>query len=266
MKFSAVLPKPLRFFIIVAVTASLIVSVGLGLRAQIDFSDLAAQNVSSSSNSPGLPPVFPVQASLPSPASVVQKPAPIPSVSPISLPIIVQPKSSYGHLPYQEDDPTRLQTVGLFVRNNSARRESMDIEAVQAFREMSIAAKASGVSLMPISGFRTIAVQTALFAQQVQRRGSKKAAAKWSAPPGYSEHHTGYAIDIADQRYPRTDLQISFEGTPAYRWLVANAASYGFELSFPQNNWQGIGYEPWHWRYVGSARAGQTFAAARGYE
>lgn len=237
MNFFSVLPKLLRFISIVIITASLILSAGLGFQSRI-ASSLDAPNVS-------IPPV-----STPTP------------VKPVFSPV----RSSYGHLPYQEDVPARLQTVGQFARNGSARRETMDLEAVQAFRDMSIAAKASGVSLMPISGFRTISEQAALFARQTERRGSKKAAAKWSAPPGYSEHHTGYALDIADQQRPATDLNTSFQQTPAYRWLAANAVNYGFELSFPPNNWQGVSFEPWHWRYVGSDRAGQIFATAKHFE
>lgn len=117
---------------------------------------------------------------------------------------------------------------------------------------------------MPISGFRTIAEQKVLFARQIARRGSAEAAARLSAPPGHSEHHTGYAIDIADRQRPETDLKYSFQKTNAYRWLNANANQFGFERSFPPNNWQGVSDEPWHWRYVLSARAAQVFAFAKG--
>ncbi|MCY6492905.1 M15 family metallopeptidase [Leptolyngbya sp. GGD] len=184
----------------------------------------------------------------------------------LEIPVQTVPAStmrpSYGHFPYREDDPSRLKTVGQFVRSRSSRSESMDVEAVQAFQQMAIAARKSGVSLMPISGFRSVSVQTGLWKQQIARRGSKQAAAKWSAPPGYSEHHTGYAIDIADRQRPDTDLQISFANTRAYQWLAATADQYGFELSFPRNNKQGVSFEPWHWRYVGSARAEQIFSVA----
>ncbi|MGG6268216.1 M15 family metallopeptidase [Leptolyngbya sp. AN03gr2] len=197
----------------------------------------------------------------PSPQAPLLKitPIPIPSIAP-ALPKV---RLSYGHLPYQEDVPNRLQLVGQFVRGGSARPEKMDLEAVKAFQEMSIAAKKAKVSLMPISGFRSIKDQTFLFARQTERQGSKTAAAKWSAPPGYSEHHTGYALDIADRQHPETDLKQSFADTPAYRWLVLNAKKFGFELSFPPHNWQGVSYEPWHWRFVGSERSSQIFAVAK---
>jgi len=172
-------------------------------------------------------------------------------------------KSYFGHLPYQEDDPSRLETVGRFVRGAYERSESLDSEANQAFRQMAAAAKSEDVFLMPISGFRTIADQKELFEKQIERKGSPEAAARWSAPPGHSEHHTGYAIDIADEHQADTDLKIVFEETSAYRWLQANAHNYGFEKSFPQNNKQGVSYEPWHWRYIASSRAAEIFSIAR---
>jgi D-alanyl-D-alanine carboxypeptidase len=172
-------------------------------------------------------------------------------------------KSYFGHLPYREDDPSRLESVGRFVRGTYERSESLDFEANQAFHQMATAAKSEGVYLMPISGFRTISDQKILFEKQIERKGSAEAAARWSAPPGHSEHHTGYAIDIADEQQPNTDLKLAFEQTSAYRWLQINADKYGFEKSFPQNNRQGVSYEPWHWRYIKSSRAAEVFAAAK---
>jgi len=84
-----------------------------------------------------------------------------------------------------------------------------------------------------------------------------------SAPPGHSEHHTGYAVDIGDGNNPSTNLQESFENTAAYRWLEANASRYSFELSFPRDNLQGISYEPWHWRFVGDRHSLETFYRVR---
>ncbi|GAP97505.1 M15 family metallopeptidase [Leptolyngbya sp. NIES-2104] len=191
------------------------------------------------------------------PTDPIVKPTPVEKPAPVV-------KTLYGHLPYQEDDPARLITFGKYVRGSYERPESLDLEAAEAFKQMVALAQSQGVSLMPISGFRTIADQKILFARQIERRGSAEAAARLSAPPGHSEHHTGYAIDIADQQQPDTDLKYSFEQTKAYQWLNANAYQFGFEQSFPKNNWQGVSNEPWHWRYVVSPRAAQIFAIAKG--
>lgn len=172
-------------------------------------------------------------------------------------------ETAYGHLAYPEADPSRLTSAGTFVRENYERAEQLDFEAAQAFEQMRQAAQAEGVNLMPVSGFRAISAQKELFESQVDRKGSAESAAASSAPPGYSEHHTGYAIDIADGDYPESDIKQSFENTPTYQWLIRNAGAYGFEESFPKNNAQGVTFEPWHWRYVDSERARQIFSEAR---
>ncbi len=254
-RFRAISPR-IRNLGIAIVTVMTIIVTGLSLHSP----DSSAIN-SSASVPAAFAPTFIASQPLP---TFSTSPKPTPSVSPAPT---VKPrtvKTLYGHLPYQEDDPARLVPIGKYVRDSSDRTELMDIEAAQAFKQMAAMAKSQGVLLMPISGFRTIADQKVLFARQIERRGSAKAAARLSAPPGHSEHHTGYAIDIADRQQPETDLKYSFQQTKAYRWLSANANQFGFEQSFPPNNWQGVSNEPWHWRYVLSARAAQVFAFAKG--
>lgn len=173
-------------------------------------------------------------------------------------------QTQYGHFPYAEAESGRLVEVGKFVRDTYTRSEALDFEASQAFQQMKAAARAEGISMMPISGFRNISDQQDLFDRQTQRRGSAKEAARYSAPPGHSEHHTGYALDITDEQRSDVDLKVAFEETEVYRWLSINARQFGFERSFPANNAQGVSYEPWHWRFVGSSQAQAVFAAARG--
>jgi zinc D-Ala-D-Ala carboxypeptidase len=212
----------------------------------------------------------PVPSLIPAISSPVAKPSPIvqpsltssPAPAVKSVPLV---KPYFGHLPYAENDLSRLVDAGKFIRGTYERNEALDFEANEAFQSMTAAARAENVFLMPISGFRTIADQKVLYEKQIARRGSEEAAAKWSAPPGYSEHHTGYAIDIGDMDSD-TDLKMTFQDTEVYRWLKVNARSFGFEESFSYNNQQGVSFEPWHWRYVNSARAGQIFSVAHSYE
>jgi len=125
---------------------------------------------------------------------------------------------------------------------------------------MVAAASAEGVRLIPISGFRTVAYQKVLFRRACRRYGSEKKAARWVAPPGHSEHHTGWSLDLGEESSPETDVDASFENTRAFRWLEENASRFGFELSFSKDNPQGIGYEPWHWRYVGAEAPKKLFS------
>ena len=66
-----------------------------------------------------------------------------------------------------------------------------------------------------------------------------------NAAPGFSEHHTGNAVDIATPgSRPLTE---EFEATPAFEWLSANAENYGFSMTYERDNPWGFIYEPWHW-------------------
>ncbi|MDV2998286.1 MAG: putative carboxypeptidase YodJ [Chroococcidiopsis sp. SAG 2025] len=128
---------------------------------------------------------------------------------------------------------------------------------------MKLDSKRSGIELVLISGFRSITAQNKLFLKQINRKGNKELAAKLSAPPGYSEHHTGYGLDIGEGKDIDTYTKFEFDRTQAYFWLTKNAHKYGFELSFPKNNLQGVSYEPWHWRYINSPIASKVFENAR---
>ncbi|MBD2058477.1 D-alanyl-D-alanine carboxypeptidase family protein [Oculatella sp. FACHB-28] len=163
-----------------------------------------------------------------------------------------------GHLPYEEAPETELAPIAT---DGSIRLRQA---AAERFTEMSNAARADGVDLVTISGFRTVEEQQYLFfGIQAEQGQASTERAEVSAPPGYSEHHTGYAVDVADSSQPETDLEISFENTPAFKWLKENAAYFNFELSFPENNPQGVSYEPWHWRFVGDRDSLETFYKAR---
>jgi zinc D-Ala-D-Ala carboxypeptidase len=165
-----------------------------------------------------------------------------------------QPTNLLGHLPYSEAPRNELKPI-------TARGEIlMRKTAAEKFLQMQSAARASGISLEVISGFRSVEDQQQIFFQVKEERGQQVSQrAEVSAPPGYSEHHTGYALDIGDARFPETRLSVSFEKTPAYKWLAQNAARYSFELSFPPDNLQGVSYEPWHWRFVGDRHSLETF-------
>ncbi|UUL82723.1 M15 family metallopeptidase [Sphingomonas qomolangmaensis] len=85
-----------------------------------------------------------------------------------------------------------------------------------------------------------------------------------SAPPGYSEHATGYVVDFGTtDRGGCPDADACFAATPVGKWLIANAARYGFEMSFPAGNKQQMKWEPWHWRWVGTSAAVPGATAAR---
>ena len=180
------------------------------------------------------------------------------ATAPIDTPP-VQPKVDLlGHLPYDVAPESELVPV------TADGRLKMRPAAAEKFKQMQAAAKSDGINLAAISGFRDSETQEYLFfgikEQRVQDAAQR---AEVSAPPGYSEHHTGYAIDIGDGNAPATHLETSFGDTAAFRWLEQNALKYSFELSFPPDNKQGVSYEPWHWRFVGDRDSLETFYKVR---
>lgn len=152
------------------------------------------------------------------------------------------------HFPYSVADESLLEPIpSRYCRDQKVHR--LLPSALQAFETMAKAAEQEGVFLIVYSAFRNFEFQRLLFEDAEQRHG-KGMGSVWVAPPGHSEHHTGEVVDIGDGDFPDCDDESTFETTPACAWLFANAQRFGFKLSFPPNNPQGIGYEPWHWRFI----------------
>ena len=161
-----------------------------------------------------------------------------------------------GHFPYEEVPASELVTIAPGVQ--------LQRDAAESLQAMQAAASADGVDIRVLSAFRSIDLQKRIFFDvKSERNQSALERSRVSAPPGFSEHSTGYAVDLGDGRNPATNLSPSFETTAAFAWLKAHANRFHFELSFPQGNRQGVSYEPWHWRFEGTAEALQTFEAAQ---
>jgi D-alanyl-D-alanine carboxypeptidase len=160
-----------------------------------------------------------------------------------------------GHFPYPEISRAELVTV--------APGQQLQRDAAEALLAMQNAALADGVNLVVLSGFRSLAEQKALFFDvKAERNQSASERAKVSAPPGYSEHSTGFAVDLGDAAAPGSHLSQDFETTPAFAWLRQKARKYQFTISFTKGNAQGVNYEPWHWRFEGTAKALRMFEPA----
>jgi D-alanyl-D-alanine carboxypeptidase len=123
----------------------------------------------------------------------------------------------------------------------------LDPDAAAAWEKMRAAAMGEGFVLMAISGFRSVQRQTEIIEAKLAAGESIESILRVIAAPGYSEHHTGRAIDIGVPDEP--SLTEAFEMTPAFRWLGEHAGKFGFRLSYPRGNVDGIAYEPWHWRH-----------------
>lgn len=126
--------------------------------------------------------------------------------------------------------------------------------AAAAWASMHRAASGAGITLIPVSGFRSVARQGEIIREKLARGLNLPDILRLVAAPGYSEHHTGRAIDITAPDDP--PLEAGFAQTPAFKWLQAHARDFGFTLSFPPGNLHGIAYEPWHWLWQPRPAAG----------
>lgn len=109
-----------------------------------------------------------------------------------------------------------------------------------------------GIDPVVTSGYRTMDKQQQLYDDKVNaylnegysQKDAEAEANKWVALPGYSEHHTGLAVDINAR---------DGSSEKVYQWLEKNCYKYGFILRYPDDKTEitGINYEPWHFRYVG---------------
>jgi D-alanyl-D-alanine carboxypeptidase len=111
------------------------------------------------------------------------------------------------------------------------------------------AARADGVELLLVSAYRSVVYQTVLVQRKLARGLTLDEILRVNAAPGYSEHHSGRALDVTTPGSPPAEE--SFEATPAFAWLMRRASEFGFRLSYPRGNPHGILYEPWHWFFVG---------------
>jgi D-alanyl-D-alanine carboxypeptidase len=129
-------------------------------------------------------------------------------------------------------------------------------EASTASYRLAMAMRAEGAGSMVIqSGYRSFAEQSTIYDRQVARFGLKAGEAL-AARPGYSEHQTGWAMDVS-ARGQGCQIRVCFGKTKAGTWLVANAYKYGFIIRYPEfaTPVTGYQYEPWHLRYVGKPLA-----------
>ena len=111
-----------------------------------------------------------------------------------------------------------------------------------------------GLPLEVLSSYRSVKSQIDLVNK------FRKAGKSWEeiyesiAPPGYSDHQTGLAVDLCSAGSENVTCK------PAFDWLAAHAHEYGFELRYPycdaSRNEGQFKQEPWHylWKGIGLAR------------
>ncbi|GFI16969.1 MAG: M15 family metallopeptidase [Lachnospiraceae bacterium] len=138
-----------------------------------------------------------------------------------------------------------------------------DERIIKELNAMMDEAGKDGINLAICSPYRDLARQESLFNRKIKAymqggmtyMDAYKISSQAVTVPGASEHQAGLALDIISDTY--TVLEEGFADTPAGRWLEENCARYGFILRYPEGKEliTGIGFEPWHFRYVGREAA-----------
>jgi zinc D-Ala-D-Ala carboxypeptidase len=128
------------------------------------------------------------------------------------------------------------------------RQPYLEQTAYSYWQQMQESALKEGVILQIVSAYRSAQYQKDLLQKKLAAGQHIDDILKVNAAPGYSEHHSGCALDISSPDFE--PLEEEFENSPAFAWLCQHAKDFGFTLSFPRDNPSGVCYEPWHWKYT----------------
>lgn len=152
------------------------------------------------------------------------------------------PPSGYENRVPRFAEETRLCDVG---RDAFGREVRLAVDAAAAWTAMRAEAQQAGVMLLLLSGFRSVERQAEIVRKKLAAGQALADILRVNAYPGFSEHHTGRAVDVGSADCAH--LSEAFETTREFAWLCQHAAQFGFKLSYPRDNPHGISYEPWHW-------------------
>ena len=125
------------------------------------------------------------------------------------------------------------------------RPQRLTQKTFNAWSKMKESAANDNVVFFLVSAFRDPQYQHDLIARKIEKGILLQEILRVNAAPGFSEHHTGRAVDIGTQDCEI--LEEVFEKTAAFKWLQENAENFGFSMSYPRDNTAGFAYEPWHW-------------------
>lgn len=116
------------------------------------------------------------------------------------------------------------------------------LETKKALVKMAESAGKKGINLIVDSGFRSVWYQREIIRRRMIQGEKYEKLITFVAPPGYSEHHTGRAVDFVPS-------EACFAYTSTYKWLKENAAEFGFFETYPEDSTGVTPWESWHWVY-----------------
>lgn len=156
-----------------------------------------------------------------------------------------------------DDKPSDLEKLPIFAPNRLEEVQYLRKDAATAIIEFCDAAQDEAeLEILPASAYRSYELQTIIFSNNIERKGSVDKANETSALPGQSEHQTGLAVDVTCKEVTY-QIRNAFENTDEAKWTAENAHRFGFIIRYPKDKKDitGYNYEPWHLRYVGKTVA-----------
>lgn len=168
-----------------------------------------------------------------------------------SLWVVVNKERPIDPLRYVPPDLVHLDVPGTSATMRKA--------AAQALARMFRSASKDGAGFLVSTAYRSHAIQDGIYRTYVAQRG-RPYADRLSARAGFSEHQTGFAVDVYDPKGCR--LTVCYADTKSGRWIAAHATEFGFIIRYPDGKEAVTGYrfEPWHLRYVGKPLAAEMKA------
>ncbi|MCP3890961.1 MAG: M15 family metallopeptidase [Desulfobulbaceae bacterium] len=105
------------------------------------------------------------------------------------------------------------------------------------------AANEQGIRLQVSSGYRSIAYQRSIFKRMISEGRTFDDIIRYVAPPGYSEHMLGIAVDFYPSNW-------RFASSEQYLWLTEHASDFGFRETYHKSNEMKMPWEAWHWSLI----------------
>lgn len=136
---------------------------------------------------------------------------------------------------------------------NCKKNSNLEENTFYAWKKFKNFLKRNGYNVDVESAFRTKEIQSDIYKQIEQEKGSEYAK-KYVAKPGFSEHELGLAIDVCILKDNNWLCGFDEKLEDFYKFMQAHCAEYGFILRYPKGkeNITKYNYEPWHIRYIGS--------------
>lgn len=160
-----------------------------------------------------------------------------------SVEYVVPPPWSGNKVPAPSFSGSTFRQIPIKYTENESRIYILDV-ALKPLVEMLEAADGQGILIQVASGYRSVSYQKKIFKRMFAEGRSFEDIIRYVAPPGYSEHMLGVAVDFSPSNW-------RFGSSRQYAWLRKHGEEFGFQETYSKNNSMKIPWESWHWRYLG---------------